>query len=194
MKAIFDSFYDFVMTTIDNLGVYAPIFCCFLIMIESILPALPLCVFITVNYIAFGKVIGFFLSWVFTVIGCLISYFLVKKFLRNWIVTRIKNVNLLAKSMDYIENLSLTKVTTILAIPFTPAFMMNIAAGLTNMRFKKFFIAILISKIFLVYFWGNVGTSLLESIKNPKALITVGVMVIIAYLASVIVKKVFKVD
>ena len=96
--------------------------------------------------------------------------------------------------MHYIENMSLTKITVILAIPFTPAFMMNIAAGLVNMNFKKFLIAILISKIFLVYFWGFVGTSLVESFQNPSSLITVVVMMLLAYGMSLIIKKVFKVN
>ena len=72
--------------------------------------------------------------------------------------------------------------------------MMNIAAGLVNMNFKKFFIAILISKIFLVYFWGFVGTSLVESFQNPTSLITVVVMMVIAYVMSLVIKKVFKID
>ena len=96
--------------------------------------------------------------------------------------------------MSYIENLSLSRVTVILAIPFTPAFMVNIAAGICNMDFKKFSVAILISKIFLVYFWGVVGTGLLESLHNPRSIITVIVMMVVAYLVSLIIKKVFKID
>lgn len=96
--------------------------------------------------------------------------------------------------MNYIENLSLTKITVILSIPFTPAFMMNIAAGLVNMNFKKFFIAILISKVFLVYFWGFIGTSLVESFQHPESLITVVIMMLIAYGISLVIKKVFKIN
>lgn len=194
MGEVFSSFYNFIMDTIDAMGVYGPLLGSLFIVLESIIPPLPLFVFITINFIAFGYVLGFIISWVCTIIGCLISYFLVKKFLRNFVVDKIKNVNLLTKCMNYIENLSLTKVTVILSIPFTPAFMMNIAAGLVNMNFKKFFIAILISKIFLVYFWGFVGTSLVESFQNPTSLITVVVMMVIAYVMSLVIKKVFKID
>ena len=194
MGEVFSSFYNFIMDTIDAMGVYGPLLGSLFIVLESIIPPLPLFVFITINFIAFGYVFGFIISWVCTIIGCLISYFLVKKFLRNFVVDKIKNVNLLTKCMNYIENLSLTKVTVIVSIPFTRAFMMNIAAGLVNMNFKKFFIAILISKIFLVYFWGFVGTSLVESFQNPTSLITVVVMMIIAYVMSLAIKKVFKID
>lgn len=194
MSELFNSFYIFVMNTIDVLGVYGPLLGCVFIILESIIPPLPLFVFITLNFVAYGKLVGFIISWICTCIGCLLSYFLVKKFLRNWVLKKIKNVDLLTKWMSYIENLSLSKVTVILAIPFTPAFMVNIAAGICNMDFKKFSIAILISKIFLVYFWGVVGTGLLESLHNPRSIITVIVMMVVAYLVSLIIKKVFKID
>lgn len=194
MSELFNSFYIFVMNTIDALGVYGPLLGCVFIILESVLPPLPLFVFITLNFVAYGKLVGFIISWICTCIGCLLSYFLVKKFLRNWVLKKIKNVDLLTKWMSYIENLSLSKVTVILAIPFTPAFMVNIAAGICNMDFKKFSIAILISKIFLVYFWGVVGTGLLESLHNPRSIITVIVMMVVAYLVSLIIKKVFKID
>lgn len=194
MEAIFSSFYDFIMNTIDSMGTFGPLLGCFFIVLESIIPPLPLFVFITVNFIAFGTVLGFVISWICTILGCIISYFLVRKFLRNFVVDKIKNIDLLTRCMNYIENLSLSKVTVILSIPFTPAFMMNIAAGLVNMDFKKFLIAVVISKIFLVYFWGFVGTSLLESLENPQSLIIVVVMMISAYIMSMLIKKIFKIN
>ena len=194
MGEVFSNFYNFIMNTIDAMGVYGPLLGSLFIVLESIIPPLPLFVFITINFLAFGYVMGFIISWVCTIIGCVISYFLVKKLLRNFVVKKIKNVDLLNRCMHYIKNMSLTKITVILAIPFTPAFMMNIAAGLVNMNFKKFFIAILVSKIFLVYFWGFVGTSLVESFQNPSSLITVVVMMLLAYGMSLIIKKVFKVN
>ncbi len=194
MSELFNSFYIFIMNTIDALGVYGPLLGSLFIILESIIPPLPLFVFITINFVAFGKVLGFIISWICTCIGCILSYYLVKKLFRNWVVNKIKDVNLLTKCMNYVENLSLTQVTMILSIPFTPAFMVNIAAGLCNMNFKKFLTAILISKIFLVYFWGVVGTGLLESFHNPTSLITVVVMIVIAYILSIVIKKVFKID
>lgn len=194
MSELFNSLYIFIMNTIDALGVYGPLLGSLFIILESIIPPLPLFVFITINFVAFGKVLGFIISWICTCIGCILSYYFVKKLFRNWIVDKIKDVNLLTKCMNYVENLSLTQVTMILSIPFTPAFMVNIAAGLCNMNFKKFLTAILISKIFLVYFWGVVGTGLLESFHNPTSLITVVVMIVIAYILSIVIKKVFKID
>ena len=86
--------------------------------------------------------------------------------------------------MTKIDKISLSNLSLIIAVPFTPAFAVNIASSLSEMQFKKFFFAILIGKIFLVFFWGFIGTSLIESLKNPKILIIIGIMLIIAYILS----------
>ncbi len=192
MKEMFDSFYLFLTNCLSNAGVWAPVFASLLIVFESILPILPLFVFITINFVSFGIIWGFIISWICTVLGCILAYFLVKKYFRTLIIKKIHNINLLTKCMNYIENMSITNIMLILAIPFTPAFMMNIAAGLVNMNFKKFVISIFFSKIFLVYFWGFVGTSLLDSLKNPSSLVTVFIMLVVAYFISIVIKKIFK--
>lgn len=194
MSELFFNLYTFIMNLIDTLGVYGPLLGCLFIVLESILPPLPLFVFITINFVAFGNILGFIISWLCTCIGCIISYYLVKKIFGNFVVNKIRNVELLSKCMNYVKNLSLTQVIIILSIPFTPAFMINIAAGLCNMDFKKFLLSILVSKIFLVYFWGFIGTGLLRSLQNPSSILTVIVMIIISYILSKILKKIFKID
>ena len=67
-------------------------------------------------------------------------------------------------------------------MPFTPAFMVNIVAGLIKMDFKKYFIALLFGKIALVYFWGFIGTSFIESIQNPVILFKIVVIMGCTYL------------
>ena len=62
------------------------------------------------------------------------------------------------------------------------------------MSIKKFLPAIVLGKTFMVFFWGYIGTSLLESIKNPLILIKVLAMLLTAYIVSKIVNKKFKLD
>ena len=47
-----------------------------LIIFESMIPVLPLAVFIALNIMTFGSLFGFILSWVATVTGCMISFYL----------------------------------------------------------------------------------------------------------------------
>ena len=192
---MFDAIDTFIDTTLQGMGIWGPIAGCFFILIESMVPILPLFVFITLNFLAFGSILGFVISWIFTCIGCFISFLLFRCKVQIWLFRRIKKEGLISeKTIDMVTNLKFEQLTTIIAIPFTPAFLVNIAAGLSKMSYKKYIGALLIGKIFLVYFWGFVGVSLLESIKNPIYLVQVGILLLIAYILSKIVSKKFKIE
>lgn len=177
-----------------NIGIYGPILGCFCILIESILPILPLFVFITINFLVFGSIIGFIISWIFTVLGCLMSFFLFRKRIKNWFDKKTKEHQQLKKIMQVVNKVKLEQLTAIIAVPFTPAFLVNIAAGLSKMTLKKFLIALCIGKIFLVLFWGFVGTSLVQSLTHPVALVKVIVLVLVAFIVSKIINKKFELD
>ena len=192
---MFEMIDTFIDTALQGLGVWGPIVGCFFIVIESMVPILPLFVFITLNFLAFGNILGFIISWVFTCIGCFISFLLFRKKVQTWLFKRIKKNGLISEhTIEVITNLKFEQLTTIIAIPFTPAFLVNIVAGLSKMSYKKYMGALLIGKIFLVYFWGFVGVSLIESIKNPIYLVRVFVLLLIAYVISRIVSKKFNIE
>ncbi len=187
MFEIIDTFID---TTLQSMGVWGPIVGCFFITIESMVPILPLFVFITLNFLAFGNILGFLISWLFTCIGCSISFFLFRSKFQTWWYKRLKKKGLISTdTMNKITSLKFEQLTTIIAIPFTPAFLVNIAAGLSEMSYQKFLGALMIGKSFLVYFWGFVGVSLIESIKHPEYLIKVLVLMLVAYILSKIINK-----
>ncbi len=177
-----------------SIGMYGPLLGCFCILIESIVPILPLFVFITINFLVFGNLIGFLVSWFFTVLGCLLSFYLFRSKIKNWFDSKISKKEKFKKVMKVIDKLKLEQLTAIIAVPFTPAFLVNIAAGLSKMSLKKFLIAILIGKIFLVLFWGFVGTSLVQSLTHPIALLKVFFLVCFAFLISKILNKKFSID
>ena len=191
---IFNQLDKYIDLIIISLGVWGPILGCFLICIESILPFLPLSLFITLNFMSFGNIIGFIISWFFTIIGCFLSFLLVRTKIRNWFDKKRNKKEKLNKIMNSIEKINFSQLVIIIAIPFTPAFLVNIAAGLTKMSYKRFIFALIIGKIIMVYFWGYIGVSLVESFKNPIILIKIGIMLFIAYLLSLIVNKKYNLD
>lgn len=181
---------------LNNIGFLAPVLASLLIMVESIIPILPLSIFITLNFYYFGTFIGFLISWVLTCVGCYISFIIFRKNIKIGFDNKfIKDRdNKIKKWMNIINKLKLEELVLILAIPFTPAFLVNIVAGLSSMKKEKFIIAIIISKIFLVYFWGFVGTTILESLTNPIKILQVLALSIIAFIISKIVNKKFNIE
>ena len=96
--------------------------------------------------------------------------------------------------MEKFDHIKFPTLVLITALPFTPAFLINIAAGLSKMSYKKFTANILIAKLSIVYFWGYIGTSFIESITDITVLIRLAFIMLGAYVLSKIVMKKNKID
>lgn len=202
---------DIVMTSIESLlnnidaitesflasmGIWGAIASCFLITVESILPILPVCVFITLIFYTFGNFIGFLISWIFTCLGCLLSFSLFRTKIKSWFYKHfMKSENVkIKKFMKYVDGVSLSSLAVLVAIPFTPASVVNVAAGLSNMPKKKFIMAIMIGKLTMVYFWGYIGTTLIECLTHPVYLVKVLLLLVFALVISKVANKYLNVD
>ena len=173
------------------LGSWGAVLGCVFILFESIIPILPLSVFITLNFMTFGSIWGFVISWLFTVLGCMLSFWIFKNGISERLYNRFKNIKKLNNFMDLMANMKFSTLVTVIAMPFTPAFLINIAAGIARIDTKKYLYALMIGKISLVYFWGYIGVSLIDSLKNPMILIKIVVILVIMYFVSLVVNKKF---
>jgi len=190
----FDNLDTIIENLINWMGMYGPLFGSLLMCVESILPILPLSLFITLNFLAFGSGLGFIISWICTLIGCCMSFLIFRKGLQRWFEARFRIMNKVDSVMNFIDNATFSQLVMVIAMPFTPAFLLNIGAGLSKLEFKRFLLALIIGKGFMVYFWGIIGTSLLESLKDPVVIVKVIVIMLVAYLASKYLNKKFKLN
>lgn len=174
-----------------EIGIWGYVLSCLFIVIESIVSILPLSVFVTLLFYKLGLVLGFVISYIFTIAGCFISYKIFNSKLRimleNYVVTKDKK-----KLDNIIKNINKVKFVNlclIIALPFTPSFLVNIACGLANVNKKKYFLALCIGKTFIVLFWGIIGTSIITSLKNPINYIYIGILLLLCFIISRIVSK-----
>ena len=189
-----NNLYDWLMNLINNIGSLNIFLTCILIMLDSIIPPLPLALFVTILFTIYGPLLGFLISWISTIIGCLLSFYLFQTVFKKIVDKYIRKYEFANKLLKIVDKMTFSNLVLLIAIPFTPAFAINIVAGISEMSIKKFLPAIVLGKTFMVFFWGYIGTSLLESIKNPLILIKVLAMLLTAYLVSKIVNKKFKLD
>ena len=194
MNGILNEMYNYLIEIINGSSIYGPLLACLLIFFESIIPILPLFVFITILFVAYGYFWGFIVSYILTCLGCMFSFFLFRKILRKAVDNKFRKNNKFNKIMKIIDNIDTNELVLLIAIPFTPAFLINIAAGLSKIKLKKYFVSLLIGKISLVAFWGFIGTSLLESLKNPKIMLIIISMLLVSYLVSKVITKKFKIE
>ena len=190
---VLEALNELINNLLNLLGSWGALLGCVFILFESIIPMLPLSLFITLNFVTFGSIIGFIISWVFTVLGCMMSYYIFRSSVSEKRLNKFKENNTLKKVINVIENMSFTSLVTLIAIPFTPAFAVNIAAGICRVPKRKFLLALMLGKISLVYFWGFVGVGIIESLKNPSKLIGVVILIVIVYIISYILSKKLKI-
>lgn len=165
----------------------------FIVFTESIIPVLPLCVFVAINVIVFGNIVGVLISYIGTLIGCLVSFVFFRTLLSEWLYKRFEHNNKMQNLMQKVSDFNFSTLVVLMTFPFTPAFSINIASGLSKMSYKKFIMACLIAKLPMIYFWGYIGTTLLESLTNPYALINIAAILIISYIVSKIFMRKFNI-
>lgn len=184
---------NILATYMQNLGTIG---CFFLIVIESIIPILPVTVFVAINVAINGMLIGYLVSYAATVCGCMLSFVLFRYVFRNlfYKLFKGKTKEKVEKMMQKISTIDYNALVVILAMPWTPAFPINIAAGLSNIKATKYFFSILIGKLAAVYVWAYIGDSFIEMLSNPRMIIKVVLIILISYIASKVVEKIFKVE
>lgn len=181
-----------ISNTIELLQTIGPISGIVLIILESIIPILPLGVFIALNVTSFGSVFGFILSWISTCIGCLLSFSFFRYFFRGKLEKylkkhRNKNIRQAKKIKKKIDTISFSNLVLIVALPFTPAFAINIAAGLSKITKRKFLSAIFIGKLSITYFWGYIGKSFIDSMMDITTIIRICLLLVVAYVLSKVI-------
>ncbi len=192
MKELIDTFVTYSTEILMGFG---PIAGVVLIILESILPMLPLSVFITLNMVSFGSFFGFIISWLSTIVGCMLSFILFRHFFQKKLERFIKrrDQQKLSNIMKIVSHIRFSNLVILIAIPFSPAFFINIAAGLSKIKIEKFFMAIIIGKIVMVYFWGYIGTTLLESLTDITILFKIAGLLVFAFFISKFVENKLKV-
>ena len=186
---------DYIVQLLQNLGIVGGFL---MVFFESAFPVMPLAIFIGLNSASYGLLVGSILSWCGCVAGSLLAFLLFKTLFKHKFYFLFKNnikIKLkVERFMDKMRNMDFATLVILLAIPFTPAFVVNIAAGLSDVPFRKYFFALLVSKISIVYFWGYVGSNFAESVTDFNKLMQIFGIVFLAYFASKLLEKIIKIS
>ncbi len=191
---IFNNLNNSLNTFLLNAGVLAPILSSVLIVLEGMFAFLPVFVFITVNLLTMGNILGSIVSYICTIIGNFLTFFLCRIGLNPLFQKYIGNKRKLKKMMNLINKMSFSKLVLIISIPFTPSFFVNLAAGLSKIPKKKYLYALMLGKICIILFWGVLGTSLIDCLTNPIMFIKVVGMIVVCNLVGKVINKKFDLD
>lgn len=131
---------------IKDFGLLAPI--CFILLqiIQVIIPIIPGGISCLAGVLVFGPILGFIYNYVGLIIGSCIAFLLAKKYGLKLIKKLFKEVTI-NKYLKYIKEDYFYRVFVIgIFLPFLPDDLLCYIAGLTQIKFKRFLIIILLGK------------------------------------------------
>ena len=83
---------DLIKYLSDNLLTLGPLVGMLICLVESLVPILPLALFIALNIKTFGIVVGFLISYTGCILGSILTYFLSKKLTNEFIESKLEIV------------------------------------------------------------------------------------------------------
>lgn len=161
---------------IDNFGIIAGIG---LPTIETFFPFLPLVLLVTLNVFFFGLFPGYILSWIGNCIGSILL-FMVVRYIRKKKPTKINKQTKYQKIKNRINKNDFSFVFILLCFPFTPSFAVTIISAISDINIKHFLIALLPSKLIMIFSLAIIGYNLSSFWNYPgrSILFLVGVILI----------------
>lgn len=178
----------FTIDTIENIikqyQMLGPIFSILLTAIEAFIPVIPLVVVVIANVNAFGFLIGFLISWGGASFGAYVLFLLVRKFGRHPRLQKFIQKERMQKLIKWVDMNGFTPLLILLCFPFTPAIIVNIVAGLSNIRKQYYLIAIIVGKFIMIVTMAGLGYDIRALLTDPSKLILALIVLVILWFAG----------
>ncbi|CAM4423627.1 TVP38/TMEM64 family protein [Paenibacillus tarimensis] len=166
--------------TIESYSAFGPLPGLLLPLLEAFMPFLPLLLFVAVNANVYGLWLGFLLSWAGVSAGSILMFLLARKVggrFGSWLQKRYPATS---RFFHWIERKGFTPIFLLACFPFSPSFLINLASGLSTVKFQTFMIAILMGKAVMVFSISLLSFDITDLASEPwrivVALATIAIM------------------
>jgi uncharacterized membrane protein YdjX (TVP38/TMEM64 family) len=148
-------------------------------LLESLLPILPLVVFVFANSAAYGMWLGFLYSWIGACIGAMLVFLIARWFGRRFGPRIRRRFPKTERFFTWVERKGFTPIFLLSCFPFSPSALINISAGLSNMPLHSFMTAIILGKAVMIFTLSFIGSDLQAMVDQPwRIAVAVAVLVL----------------
>ncbi|MDQ0217578.1 TVP38/TMEM64 family protein [Peribacillus cavernae] len=170
-----------ILELIQKYRSFGPIPGLLLPMLEAFLPFLPLVVFVLANASAFGLWFGFLFSWIGSVTGAMLVFFIFRKYGQKRLLRFLQKYKQVQKLMNWVDRHGFGPIFLLLCFPFTPSAIVNIVAGLSKISPFQYGLAVLAGKMIMIFFISFVGYDIVSLIQQPIRTVIVLVIIFILW-------------
>lgn len=149
--------------------------------IESFLPFLPLFVFVFANATAYGFWYGFLLSWGGTTLGSYAVFLLIRKYGRNRYLRFLTRNPRVQRLIKWVDRNGFAPLFLFLCFPFTPSSLVNLVAGLSDIKKRHYFFTLIAGKFVMIFTVSYIGYDLRALLTQPFRTTIVVIVIILLW-------------
>ncbi len=153
---------DTIAAYIQSFGWLAVIISGVVVALQTFFPFIPFFLIAGVNVIVFGAVGGVLVTWLSAVTGACLSFLLARYVAYDWAQARVGQLPFFQKLNAQASRRGFQIILMARLIPVIPSGMINLAAGLSPIRFSAFLLATFIGKLPITLFESVLGHDLLN--------------------------------
>ena len=171
-----------------SFGALMPIATFIIAVLQAIVPAVPFVILCTANGVMFGLAGGILLTWLSTLTGATILFYIARRLGYDWAAKRYQQNNL--KKIENMKGFQgFLLVLGLRLLPYFPAPLINIMAGVSQINFWWFFSASAIGKLPFIMGYTLLGYNLLHTKNYTLGIIIMVLLLVIPYLVVRRTKK-----
>lgn len=134
---------------------------------KSFVPPLPTLLIVGVNGAVYGLWAGFLYSWIGMVLGCTVTFLIVREIGKSAFVERWASKPRVQRSMVWIRRNAFSYVFLLSIFPVGPFVIINVAAGIARMRFMSFLLAVSCGKAIMIFCVTYIGSNVAQFMEHP---------------------------
>lgn len=184
-----NDFLEYILEILDRYKRLGPFPGLLLPFIEAFLPFLPLFVFVLANGAAYGLLKGFLYSWIGASLGSICVSNIVRRYSHTSFIKKIRRNKQVNWVTTRLEERGFGLLFILLCFPFTPSALIDVVAGISNVKMKAYMLAIVLGKAVMIFSIAYVGSSIVEFAKNPFKTIIIIVGIVIFWLIGKLFEK-----
>lgn len=155
--------------------------------IESFLPFLPLFVFVFANASAYGLWLGFLLSWIGASLGSYAVFLLIRKYGQASVFRTFTKRVRVQQLIHWVERNGFGPLFLFICFPFTPSALVNLVAGLSDIKKKHYLFTLLAGKFVMIFTVSFIGYDLKALLTQP---LRTAIVLVIVFLLWLIGKRI----
>jgi uncharacterized membrane protein YdjX (TVP38/TMEM64 family) len=151
---------------------------------KSFVPPLPTLLIVGVNGAVYGLWAGFLYSWIGMVLGCTVTFLIVREIGKSAFVEKWARKPRVKRSMVWIRRNAFSYVFLLSIFPVGPFVIINVAAGIARMRLLSFLLAVGLGKGIMIFSVTYIGSNVEQFLDHPVRWIGVVLFIALSLWAS----------